>query len=221
MSFRILYVAATKAEAVLLNREGGSLPDGVTLETLVTGVGVAATIYSLKHYLDTNLQPDLIINGGIAGSYRREIEAGEVVTPVSDCFADYGIEDGDRRLDLFEAGLAEREAHPFSGGRIKADLASSARFAGNLRRVDAVTVSCASGSASTIAGLAGKYDPDIETMEGAAFFYVCSIEKIPFVAVRAISNLIEPRNRAAWNISLALGNLEKTLVEIIIQTMRP
>ena len=59
-----------------------------------------------------------------------------------------------------------------------------------------------------------KFNPDIETMEGASFFYICARENIPFFAVRAISNRIETRNRDKWNIPLALEMLSKKLVEI-------
>ena len=44
-------------------------------------------------------------------------------------------------------------------------------------------------------------------MEGAAFFYVCSMEHIPFIQLRAISNRVELRNRKAWKMDLALANV--------------
>jgi len=44
-------------------------------------------------------------------------------------------------------------------------------------------------------------------MEGAAVFYVCSMEHIPFLQLRAISNRVELRNRRAWKMDLALANL--------------
>ena len=53
-------------------------------------------------------------------------------------------------------------------------------------------------------------------MEGAAFFYICSGEKIPFLALRSISNRVEPRNKNNWNIPLALDNLSEKLKEIIL-----
>jgi futalosine hydrolase len=61
-----------------------------------------------------------------------------------------------------------------------------------------------------------KYHPDIETMEGAAFFYICSRENIPFLAVRAVSNRVEPRNKEKWNIPLAISNLSLKLKEVLM-----
>jgi futalosine hydrolase len=61
-----------------------------------------------------------------------------------------------------------------------------------------------------------RYHPDIETMEGAAFFYVCSKENIPFLALRAVSNRVEPRDKAKWNIPLALKNLSDELGKVLL-----
>jgi futalosine hydrolase len=82
--------------------------------------------------------------------------------------------------------------------------------------VNALTVGTATGSQDTIERLSAKYNPDIETMEGAAFFFVCSMEKIPFIALRAISNMVEPRNRENWDIPLALQNLTERLREVLL-----
>ena len=52
-------------------------------------------------------------------------------------------------------------------------------------------------------------------MEGAAFFYVCLQEKIPFLQIRSISNYVEKRNKSNWNIPLAIDNLNVVLLDII------
>jgi futalosine hydrolase len=61
-----------------------------------------------------------------------------------------------------------------------------------------------------------KFNPDIETMEGASFFYICRREGIPFVAFRSISNRIEPRNKGNWNVKLALDNLAASLYDVFL-----
>jgi futalosine hydrolase len=53
-------------------------------------------------------------------------------------------------------------------------------------------------------------------MEGATFFYICSMENIPFLALRAISNRVEKRNRDNWNITLALKNLSEKLNDVLL-----
>ena len=66
---------------------------------LVTGVGSISTAWAMKKWISSGLRPDLAINTGIAGSYKDDIATGDVVMPVSDCFADAGIETGNRFSD--------------------------------------------------------------------------------------------------------------------------
>jgi len=223
MSFKILYVTATSSEAEALKRIKGIISvNGVyrigklEITLLVTGVGSVSTAWNLDHWLSLNEKPDLAINAGIAGSYRDEYRIGDVVLPVSDCFADSGIEDGENFLTLFEAGLVNADEFPFSDGNIYADTRYSVRLKRIVKPVKAITVNTATGSEVTRNKLLKKFNPDIETMEGATFFYICVREKIPFLALRSISNKVELRNKDNWNISLALDNLSEKLNEVFI-----
>jgi futalosine hydrolase len=223
MSFKILYVTATESEAASLRRVRGIIPvpsgyrfGDIDISVLVAGVGSVSTAWALKQWFSINDRPGLAINAGIAGSYKDDIMIGNVVMPVTDCFADAGIEDGDNFITLFEAGLANANEFPFINGHISAESVYCSQLESILRPVHAITVNTATGSESTINKLLKKYNPDIETMEGATFFYLCAREKIPFLALRAISNRVEPRNRERWNITLALDNLSEKLNEVFI-----
>jgi len=55
----------------------------------------------------------------------------------------------------------------------------------------------------------------VESMEGAAVFYVCRYLGVPCVQIRAISNRVAPRENAGWNIPLALENLKESLERIL------
>lgn len=224
MSFKILYVTATGTEAEALKKiEGldsvkGSYHTGnTTIYLLITGVGSVSTAWSMMDWISRNGKPDLAINGGIAGSYSEDIQIGDVVMPVSDCFADSGIEDGNIFKTLPEAGLQNENEFPFISGSIPADADYQNRMKTILRPAKAITVNTATGSESTRLKLVNKFNPDIETMEGATFFYICTREKIQFLALRAISNRVEPRNRNNWKIQTALQNLSEKLKEVIIR----
>jgi futalosine hydrolase len=52
-------------------------------------------------------------------------------------------------------------------------------------------------------------------MEGAAFFYACRKEGVPGLQIRAVSNYVEKRNRDAWQIGLAVKNLNTFAVELL------
>ena len=223
MPLKILYVTATGSEAATLTNIPGllPLPEGyrfgeLEINMLITGVGSVSTSWALKQWISLNGKPDLAINGGIAGSYQDEFLPGDVVMPISDCFADAGIEDGDNFITLAEAGLISANEFPYKNGNIYTDPHYSERLKGVIKTVRAITVNTATGSEISRRKLLEKFNPDIETMEGATFFYICSLENIPFIALRAISNKVERRNKNNWNIALALNNLSAKLNEVLL-----
>jgi len=223
MPFNVLYVTSTSSEAESLKNLKGIVYDtgcyriaGINIHILVSGIGAIATAWSLKTWLSLNFIPDLVINAGIAGSFKEDIRIGDVVMPVTDCFADAGIEDGENFLTLSEAELTDPQEFPYINGILHADSEYTPLMSGVLKPVRAVTVNCATGSEATIRKLVNKFNPDIETMEGATFFYICSREKIPFMAVRAISNKVEPRDKSKWDIPSAMKSLSEKIYEIIL-----
>jgi futalosine hydrolase len=71
------------------------------------------------------------------------------------------------------------------------------------------------GDGESIARVRERFDPDVETMEGAAFMYACLIHGVPFAQVRAVSNMVERRNRAAWKLDEAISNLGTVASQIL------
>ncbi len=221
MPFKLLYVVATGTESAALNKvlQLNHIPGGfkkMEMSQLCTGVGSIATAWALKQWITLNGKPHLAINAGIAGSFNDDLARGDVVMPVSDCFADSGIEDGDRYLTLHEAGFTGANEFPYRDGLLIADNIYTGKLKNIVKPVKAITVNTATGSENTRMRLMNKFNPDIETMEGATFFYICSVEKVPFLAFRAVSNYVEPRNREKWNIPLALDNLTEKLTEFLL-----
>jgi len=223
MPLKIILVAATASEADAMKKVPGMqfISErfhfaGNEITPIVTGVGSVATAWALTKFLSSGVRADLAINIGIAGSFRDDIPVGEVVIPVSDCFADAGVETSGGFMTLAEAGLVDPDAFPFKSGKIFSENRFVSGAVRLFRPVNAITVNASTGNHDSIKMISERYHSDIETMEGAAFFYVCSREKIPFLAVRAISNRVEPRNRDKWNIPVALENLAAKLGDILL-----
>ncbi len=219
----ILIVAATFMEirpffAKISERafNGYSFPpvlrDGHHLSFLITGIGSTATAAILSSHL-TSHQYNLVINAGIAGSFNQVLKPGEVTLVKTEIFGDLGIEESDGRfLDLFEADLLEPGTFPFNHTKIECPVNLSGF---NIPQVIGVTVNCVHGYEPSILRIMEKYNPDIETMEGAAFYYTCLLHNQRSLQVRAISNYVEKRNRENWHIPLATQNLSTALIEII------
>lgn len=206
---KVLVTAATEPEIKPLM---GWLGEEVTIngqievEVVITGIGMFSTAYHLGRYF-ANSRPDLAIQAGIAGSFQHSWPIGETVVIAQEVLGDLGVEDNDQYKDLFDIGLWKTDMPPFTHNY----LPNTSVWAQHLRRAKGVTVNKVSGSAATIASLEEKYQPDIESMEGAAFHYCCLMEKIPFLQLRTISNYVEVRDKSKWNIPLAVTNLNNTL----------
>lgn len=186
----------------------------LTVRPLVAGVGMVSTAFVLGKFF-SDWSPDLAIQAGIAGSFDlSEIGLGEVVSVVSERFADLGIEERDGSFsDLFDLGLLEKNSPPFVAGVLENPSAGEFSF---LKKAAGATVNRVSGTAASIQKLREKYPTaQVETMEGAAFFFACLSAGVPFLEIRSISNLVEPRNRSAWDLPTAIRNLNLVLIEIL------
>jgi futalosine hydrolase len=220
---RILLVAATALEIQPLLQQLGIVKDVGTglnpivyknsqLDLLITGIGMTATAYFLGKYLS---HYQLILNAGIAGSFHKSLKNGTVVQVTQDCFSELGIEDHQNFLTLEDAGIQIPSEQSFLGTFLINKHTFKNSILNNLPKVKGITVNTVHGNEDSIAAIKNRLNPDVESMEGAAFFYACLIEKIPCAQIRAVSNFIEPRNRAAWDIPLAVNNLNTTLLGIL------
>jgi futalosine hydrolase len=78
-----------------------------------------------------------------------------------------------------------------------------------------ISVNRVHGDEESIASIQRRYQPEVESMEGASFFYCALSEHIPFLQLRAISNRVEKRNRDAWDIPRAIQRLNETTIKIL------
>ena len=62
-----------------------------------------------------------------------------------------------------------------------------------------------------------KFNADIESMEGAAFHYVCLLRKANFVQIRSISNIVGERDKTKWKMKEAIASLNNELEKLIQQ----
>ncbi|WP_353129578.1 futalosine hydrolase [Parapedobacter pyrenivorans] len=200
----ILVVAATEAE--ILPFLGLSPQQRQGIDTLVTGVGMVATALAIGQRL-ASTRYDLLLNVGIAGSFDKSIALGEVVCVVQDTFSELGVEDGDQFVNSELLGLAQCT---FISDQRHTMLLS-------LRKCSGITVNTVHGNEDTINEVVNRLNPDTESMEGAAVFYAGHHFGIPVIQVRAISNYVERRNKANWQLPLAIDNLNRWLAAFTLE----
>lgn len=184
------------------------------IDILITGIGMVSTTYHLtKLFSLEKATYDCVLNVGIAGSFKPEIPLGEVVNVISDCFSDLGVEDGEAFIPFFQTGLLSKNEFPFTEGWL--ENKTSFPFGEGLKKVKAITVNTVHGHESSIEKVKELFNPDVESMEGAAFFYCCLQENIPCIQIRSISNYVEKRNKKNWKMELAIENLNEKLLGFI------
>lgn len=182
------------------------------IDCLVTGVGMVKTAFHLANYLAKETA-DLYINAGIAGTYVDNFPIGTVVNVISDRFADLGVEEANGDFtDVHQLELIPSDEFPFTNGTLKNPEAKNYKF---LPRAFGITVNKVNGSQVSIDKTIAKYNPEVESMEGAAFAYACLNANVNFLQIRSISNKVEPRNKENWNLPLAIEKLNEVLVGVV------
>ena len=177
---------------------------------LISGIGQLQTTYSLQNKISFE-RPDLVIQAGIGGATEKE-EPGDVFAIGSDRMADLGVMEKTGFSDLFQIGLAEPNRFPFEQGKLKNPYRQLLIWTG-LPVLDGMTVNEIKAADSP--GFQRNTSPIVESMEGAALHYVCLMEKIPFLQIRAISNRLGDRDKSRWKLKEAIQNLNETLVNLI------
>lgn len=223
---KILIVSATKLEIHPLLNEltiAGALDAQWNeyvyrdheIKILISGIGGSLTSYSLTGELKER-DYDLVLNVGIAGSFHRDTKIGEVLVVKQEVFSDLGVESEEGFRSVFELDLIKPDDHPFENGRLNAPIQGF--MVDPLKQLGpaiGITVNTITGQRETVESLITSHQPDIETMEGAAVFYVCLMENIAFTQIRAISNYVGERDKSKWNIPLATTNLATEVIKIL------
>jgi futalosine hydrolase len=213
-----LIVYANQAEIAplltFLNTHWSRTPEGsyfygsCVVDIVITGVGMHKMSYSIGSAFATS-KPDLCVNAGIAGAFPGKAEIGEVVHVISEVIVDLGAEDADGSfIALKDLVLDDNPDH--DQNLVNQD-AGQYQF---LRAVRGITANTAHGYQPSIDALIKRYDPEVESMEGGAFFYCCLKAKVPFIEIRAISNIVTARDRDTWDIPSAVNQLSVELQTI-------
>ena len=181
-------------------------------DVLITGVGIPATVFNLtKQLLKKNY--DLVIQAGIGGTFSADFEKGTVVIIEKDTFGDIGIDEKGNYKTVFEAGFVNSDEFPFTGGWLVNHHESIQNL--HLRPATAITVNKITDDNVQITKLVEKFNPQVESMEGAALHYVCLQQKINFLQLRSISNAVGERDKQKWKMNEAIANLNIELKKLI------
>ena len=218
---KILFVAAVEEELAAARLAYSQIErekENLSVDFMLTGIGATSTTYKLTKVLaGTTESYDLVIDLGIAGAFTDEIKNGDVVQVVKSLFGDMGVEGRLGFQTLFEYSLLDANTKPYTDGCLLSGAVSQEINAAlsSYPKVTSLTVQTVTGDMERNYNMKKRFNPDIESMESAAFFYVMILENIPFIELRAISNRVGERDTSKWTIALALENLQKAVLNVL------
>lgn len=210
---KVLIVSATRAEIepslLFLEPFKSHLPlhyifGKLEIEICITKVGMVNTAFELGRLNGKNFH--LAINAGVAGCFTN-LEIGTVVNVSDDCLSEFGAEDHINFLSADIVGLGEQKLGILN--LLHNDITNK------LPLVNGITVNTVHGNEDSIENIKTTYNPDVESMEGAAFIHAANAFNWKAVQLRAISNKVERRNKNNWNLPLAIKNLNTVLMDLI------
>ncbi len=202
----LLVVAATNFEITPF------LATNTNADILITGVGIPATIFTLQNKL-LRKKYDLVIQAGIAGTFNDGFEKSDIFFVEEDTFADIGVEKNGKFQTLFEMGFANENEFPFTRGWLKNDHPFIIQS--YLATVKSITINKITGDKNEVEKLREKFGAGLESMEGAAFHYVCLLQKVNFLQLRSISNMVGERDKSKWKMTEAIEVLNNELQKLV------
>jgi len=188
---------------------GADNPTIAGAHVLTVGVGVASAAARTARWLTERHQYghayDAVISAGIGGAYAGRGALGDIVVGRRTIAADLGADSPDGYLTLSDLGFGTdtMDADPDLFERLASALPAAVN--GSVLSVQTVT-----GTAARAAELTDRHpDAVAEAMEGWGVATAAEDHGVPFVEIRTVSNLVGPRDRAAWRIDLAMGALTR------------
>ncbi|MFF9626292.1 futalosine hydrolase [Streptomyces griseosporeus] len=203
---RVLVATAVPAErdAVAQAFSPGRGPAAPGL--LAAGVGparaAAATAAALTAAERDGDPYGLVVSAGIGGGFLPGAPLGSLVVADEITAADLGAETPDGFLPVTELGFGTVTHRP-PAALVRRAVAATGAPAGTV-----LTVSTVTGTAARAAELRARHPRALaEAMEGFGVAEAAALHGLPVLEIRAVSNPVGPRDRAAWRIGEALAAL--------------
>lgn len=213
---RCLIVTAVEAERAAIERGLSAQARAVTT-LLVGGAGAAAVAAATAATLAG--QPhEVVVSAGIGGVFPQAGRIGDLLVAERIIAADLGADgpEGFQSVEELGFGRTILEALPLEGLKASVDATAFDATAFDVVRGDLLTVNTATGTAERAAWLRARHPRSVgEAMEGYGVAVAAARFGLPVAEVRAASNLIGPRDRAAWRIGEALAVLAAAATPLV------
>jgi len=213
----------------------------IRFQVIITGPGMVNTALALGSHLGHH-RPQLIIQTGIAGFFHEKgLSMGGIGLATAETNIHCGVENPEQGGHLhplpfsltgtpMEGSDGQLAMHPglidtarrqitqrFFSGRVLPGinpLKMSYPPACPVVTGPFITVSTITARQTTVARLSRTYTPVMEAMEGMAAAQVACRYGVPFLEIRSGSNPVGTRNKADWDIPLAVKRIAMSLAAL-------
>ena len=207
---RHLAVVATERERSALLRDVTAEPVELgplraartaSADVVVSGIGPAAAEAATATALAAGGY-DAVLSIGICGAFRGTAALGDTVVATELVAADLGADSPGGFLGTAELGWQD-DTVPVDPALRDAVLARL----GEVVTGPLLTVSTVTGTRARADLLAQRHGAVAEAMEGWGVLVAAQLHGLPVGEVRTVSNVVEDRDTATWDVALALGAL--------------
>jgi len=212
---RMLVLAATEMELERCRNHFQKEKNSSVVTFRTIGVGAISAAFYTQLYIGQH-RPDMVILGGIAGSFDKEITLGKTFLVRSEMQATVGVEENGVWKDVFDMGFVKKDETPYQNARLVNPYLDRYNDFG-LPLADSISVDEITTNIKRQKIYTEKYNSILESMEGAAFHFVCLQIGVPFLQVRSVSNYVGERDKSKWNFGSALSHLNENLIGLVEQ----
>lgn len=191
-----------------------------------SGIGKAAAAATCVSLL-VNCRPQALWLFGCGGAYPgTAMKIGDLALAESEIFGDEGVATARGFHDLEAMGLVmrpttetfyntwpvDRQLYDWA----KPQLAEhAARGAAALHSGPFVTVSTCTGTTAQAGEIVSRTGGICENMEGAAVALACRQLSVPLLEMRGISNLVEDRDTARWDLAAGMTAAQRAVIALL------
>ncbi|OQY18245.1 MAG: futalosine hydrolase [Desulfobacteraceae bacterium 4572_35.1] len=191
------------------------------------GLGKSSAAAAVATIVNTMTISRLIMIG-CAGAYPESgLKIGDIAVATEEILTDEGVQTCSTFLDLHQLNFAlvnhgeEKYYHRFPCDKRWLDqyqhlfnqYAMSHKLQCKLGPF--ATLSTCSGTSTYGKQIYQRSKALVENMEGAAAAQICAQYHIPFTEIRAISNMVENRNMANWDLAGAMQRAQHCLLHLL------
>jgi futalosine hydrolase len=196
---------------------------------IISGMGKVNAAHTATVLLE-KFSPDVVVLFGVGGAYPSTgLNVGDIAIAEKEVYGDEGVHTGRGfkgiefiGIPLLRKGRKKYFNEFWLDKRLaKAAVETLKRFAPHcthscgFKAGTFVTVSAVTATEKRAGELRRRFGAICENMEGASVAHVCTIYGTPMIELRGISNIVEGRDKARWDLRLASDNCQRVVMEVI------